>query len=64
MTVICLIVHNDLVNICDIKIGYIAVLLGNICISNGGLVVRRYFRKVQHISLPFVTLRFGRLPHL
>ena len=38
--------------------------LGNICIIPGGLVKRTHFQKVQHILLPFLTVRFGKLPHL
>ena len=46
------------------KLVTLTFLLGDLFISTGGLVVHKYFLKVQHISLPFMTVRFGKLPHL
>ena len=56
MTVICLIVRTYLVTIYHITI--LRFLLVNIGISNRCLVIHNIFWNIQHISLPFVAVRF------
>ena len=46
------------------QLGKLPFLLGDLCIITRGLVIRTYFRMIQHISLPFVAVRFCALPHL
>ena len=40
------------------------LLLDNIGIGTKGLVVRTYFWRFQYILWPYVTVGFGKLPHL